>query len=64
MLKKSHRISSEGIDRSGKPLKVLSPEMHKVFGGFEGNVSIQRSPRRWVDSSFVEKAIRFVKKLP
>jgi hypothetical protein len=64
MLKKAHRISSEGIDRSGKPLKILSPEMQKVFGGFDGKVSIQRSPPRWVDSAFVNKAIKFVNKLP
>ena len=63
MLKKAHRISAEGNDRSGKPLKVLSPEMQKVFGDFGGNVSIQRSPPRWVDSSFVGKAIELVKKL-
>jgi hypothetical protein len=63
VLKKAHRISSEAIDRSGKPLKVLSPEMQKVFGGFDGKVSIQRSPPRWVDSAFVDKAIKFVRKL-
>jgi Nucleotide modification associated domain 3 len=63
MLKKAHRISSEGTDRSGKPLKILSPEMQKVFGGFDGKVSIQRSPPRWVDPAFVGKAIKFVKKL-
>ena len=57
-------MGDEGVDRSGKPLKVLSPEMQPVFGGFDGKVSIQRSPPRWVDPAFVEKAIRFVKKLP
>ena len=63
MLRKAYRISSEGTDCSGKPLKVLSPEMQKVFGDFDGKVSIQRSPPRWVDSAFVEKAIKFVNKL-
>ncbi len=63
LLKKAYRISSEGTDRSGKPLKVLSPEMRKVFGNFDGKVSIQRSPPRWVDSAFVSKAISFVKDL-
>ena len=43
---KAHLISSEGRDRSGRPLKVLSPPMRKVFGDFGGHVSIQRSPPR------------------
>ena len=47
----------------GKPLKVVSPAMQKVFGDFGGRVSIQRSPPRWVGPAFVEKAIKFVKKL-
>jgi hypothetical protein len=55
LLEKAHRISSVGKDRSGKPLKVLSPPMRKIFGTFGGKVSIQRSPPRWVDPSFVEK---------
>lgn len=60
LLSKAHRLSSVGKDRSGKPLKVLSPEMRKVFGTFDGKVSIQRSPPRWVEVGFVEKAIKFV----
>ena len=63
LLKKSYRISSVGQDRAGKPLKVLSPAMRKVFGNFGGRISIQRSPPRWVDSAFVEKAIGFLTKL-
>jgi hypothetical protein len=34
-----------------------------VFGDFNGHVSIQRSPPRWVDRAFVEKAVKYVKKL-
>ena len=60
LFKKAHQISSEGRDRAGKPLKVLSPAMQKVFGTFGGHVSIQRSPPRWVEPGFVEKTIRFV----
>ncbi|QDT59470.1 hypothetical protein SV7mr_19770 [Stieleria bergensis] len=63
LLEKAHRISSVGEDRAGKPLKVLSPQMQKVFGTFGGRVSIQRSPPRWVEPEFVEKAIKFVTKL-
>ena len=60
LFRKAHQISSEGKDRAGKPLKVLSPTIQKVFGSFGGHVSIQRSPPRWVEPGFVDKAIRFV----
>ncbi len=63
LLRRAHRISSKGTDRAGKPLKVLSPGMQKVFGDFEGRISIQRSPPRWVAPAFVEKALKFVYKL-
>jgi hypothetical protein len=60
---KAHRISAEGKNRAGKPLKVLSPAMQKVFGTFGGRTSIQRSPPRWVQSQFVNRAIGFLKEL-
>src|SRR4051795_8637537 len=60
LFRRAHRISVEGRDRAGKPLKVLSPEMRKVFGDFGGHVSIQRSPPRWLESEFVDKAVGFV----
>ena len=63
MFHKAHRISSEGKDKAGKPLKVLSPAMRKVFGDFGGHVSIQRSPPRWVEPRFVDKAVGYLKKL-
>ena len=63
MLHKAHRISAEGQDRAGKPLKVLSPKMQKVFGDFGGHISIQRSPPRWVDSAFVDRAIGYLQDL-
>src|SRR5262249_31771900 len=63
MFQKAHQISSEGEDRAGQPLKVLSPKMQKVFGNFGGYISIQRSPPRWVDAAFVDRAIRYLKDL-
>jgi hypothetical protein len=60
LFRNAHQISSVGKDRAGKPLKVLSPKMQKVFGDFGGHVSIQRSPPRWVEPRFVERAIEFV----
>ena len=63
LLQKAVLISSIGRDRNGKPLKVLSPAMRKVFGDFGGRVSIQRSPPRWVRSEFVKRAADFVRSL-
>jgi hypothetical protein len=37
--------------------------MRNVFGDFGGHVSIQRSPPRWVEPRFVDKAISFLKRL-
>ncbi len=63
LFRKARQISAEGRDRAGKPLKVLSPKMQKVFGNFGGHVSIQRSPPRWVDSALVDRAIGYLKDL-
>jgi hypothetical protein len=63
LFKKARQISAEGKDRSGKPLKVLSPAMQKVFGSFGGHVSIQRSPPRWVERRFVDRAVGFLREL-
>lgn len=63
MLQKANCISAEGKDRAGKPLKVLSPTMQKIFGDFGGHISIQRSPPRWVEAAFVDKAMRYLKDL-
>ncbi len=63
LLNYAQAISSVGTNRSGQPLKVLSSEMQKHFGTFGGKVSIQRSPPRWVEPAYIEKAIRFVMRL-
>jgi hypothetical protein len=63
MFQKAHQISTEGKDQAGKPLKVLSSRMQKVFGDFGGHISIQRSPPRWVVTAFVDKAIGYLKDL-
>lgn len=63
LLNKAVLISEVGRDRSGKPLKVLSAEMQKVFGSFGGKISIQRSPPRWVEPEYAEGAVEFVKSL-
>jgi hypothetical protein len=63
LLQKACCISEDGEDRAGKPLKVLSRKIQKVFGDFGGHISIQRSPPRWVEPRFVDKAIRFLSDL-
>ncbi len=63
LFNKAYQISGVGRDRAGRPLKVLSRDMRKVFGTFGGCNSIQRSPPRWVESEFVDKAIRYLKGL-
>jgi hypothetical protein len=62
-LTKAVKINVMGRDRAGKPLKVLSPEMQRIFGDFEGKLSFQRSPPRWVANEYVPDAARFVRGL-
>ncbi len=56
-------ISETDKNRVGRPLKVLSHEMRKVFGHFGGQNSIERSPPRWVPEAFAERAAAFVRSL-
>ena len=63
LLRKAVRISVMGRDRSGQPLKVLSPEMQQIFGSFDGKLSFQRSPTRWVDADHVTRAADFIRSL-
>jgi hypothetical protein len=60
LFRKAYEISVEGKDRADKPLKVLSPAMQQVFGTFGGRISIQRSPPRWVEAGFIDRAIQHV----
>lgn len=64
LLRKAACISVMGRNRAGQPLKVLSPEMQTIFGTFNGRLSFQRSPTRWVDPSFVTRAVTFMRSLP
>jgi hypothetical protein len=63
LLEKAVLLSATGRDRTGKPLKVLSPAMQEVFGDFGGRLSLQRSPPRRVDPAFVPTAAAFVRSL-
>lgn len=63
VLKKAVCISVMGRNRAGQPLKVLSPEMQTIFGTFNGRLSFQRSPPRWVDLAHVNRAAEFMRSL-
>lgn len=61
LFKKAVKISSNGHDRNGNPLKVISPTMRNVFGKFGGRLSIQRSGPKWVEPRCVPRAVKFVR---
>jgi hypothetical protein len=63
LLNQAVLISEYGRDSAGRPLKVLSEEMQQIFGDFDGKVSFQRSPTRWVDPQHVNGAAEFVMSL-
>jgi hypothetical protein len=63
LLRKAVCISVMGRNRIGQPLKVLSPKMQKHFGTFNGRLSFQRSPTRWVDPAHVTRATEFMRSL-
>jgi hypothetical protein len=63
LLKKAVLISTMDQDKAGRPIKILSPEMRKTFGNFDGHLAIQRSPPRWVEPAFVDSAAEFMREL-
>jgi hypothetical protein len=63
LLDRAVLISEPGVDRSGRTLHVISSEMRAIFGDFDGRVSIQRSPPRWVAPAFSARAAAFVRSL-
>lgn len=60
LLRRARRISVLGADKSGRPIHVLSSETQKIFGDFDGHISIHRSPPRWVQPKFVARAAEFI----
>ena len=60
LLKKAYPLSETVRQSNGQPLKVLSRDMQKIFGDFDGKISIQRSPPRWVYANHVPSAASFV----
>ena len=64
LFREAIQISEVGRNRSGKPLKILSQEMQRTFGSFGGQLSIQRSPPRWIEPDFVNRAATLIRSLP
>ena len=63
LLDRAVKISENGVDRSGKPLKVVSREMQVIFGTFGGRLSIQRSPPRWIEAAYASQAAAYIRGL-
>ncbi|HEV3416496.1 MAG TPA: hypothetical protein VG056_06780 [Pirellulales bacterium] len=63
LFRRAHQISEQGADRAGRPLKVVSRKMRKIFGTFSGCGSIQRCVPRWVDPKFVDRSIGYLREL-
>jgi hypothetical protein len=63
LLSRAKKISEDGMDCRGRRLKVLSREMHEIFGDLGGRNSLQRSTPRWIDKN-VDSVIEFMRGLP
>lgn len=64
LLKKAICISAMSTNRAGQPIKVLSQQAQDIFGDFNGKISIQRSPPRWVLPAHIEKAKAYLEAQP
>jgi hypothetical protein len=64
LLKKAVLLSTTAQDSMGRPLKVLSRKMQRIFGSFGGKIAIQRSPTRWIlDSKYTKRTMEFLQSL-
>jgi Nucleotide modification associated domain 3 len=63
LLNKAHLLSETVTAKDKPPLKKITASMRRIFGEFGGRHSFQRSPTRWVEPDFVERAARFVRSL-
>jgi hypothetical protein len=64
LLMRAQPISSVGLNSAGQNLSVLSSDMQRIFGDFNGKIAIQRSPARLVLARFTATAEAFVRALP
>lgn len=64
LLTRAHCISTTAENRAGQPLKVLSSAAQEIFSDFDGRISIQRSPPRWVPPTHAHRAREFLLNLP
>jgi hypothetical protein len=57
------QINEEGEDSIGRPLKVPSHDMRRIFGDLGGKNSLQRSTPRKVSPDFGRGAAEYVRSL-
>ena len=60
LFRKAHRISSRGRTGQASRSRCCHLRCGKCSATSGGHVSIQRSPPRWVEPRFVDKAIAYV----
>lgn len=60
---KADQTNGKEKDRVLRPLRILSPSMRKVIGDPGGHVSIQRRSPGWVEPTFVDRAMGYLKDL-
>lgn len=63
LLERAFQISSVGKDSAGRPIKILSRKMRRVFGDFGGRLAIQRCPPRWISEDYVRRSVRLIRRL-
>jgi hypothetical protein len=63
LLSKARLLSETVTAKDKPPLKKITASMRRIFGEFGGRHSFQRSPTRWVEPGFVERAARFARSL-
>lgn len=64
LLKRAHLLSETVKARGKAPLKKITATMRQTFGDFGGHHSFQRSPTRWVEPAFIERAAAYIRSLP
>ncbi len=63
LLNRAVLLSAQGKDKTGRQLKVLSPEMQQIFGDFGGKIGVERNSTRWIAASHVQRVADFMHSL-
>ena len=63
ILERAIKFSQKGKNKAGQPMNVISDEMQKYFGDFNGKIGFPMSPPRWVIDSHLDTATEYVRSL-